>query len=185
VTESTSWLKAVPRAAVHLPEGNPFRGGCRGIQRDRAGHERKLEEAIPVSTRHRRLQRKHEDAPNLGGDSKESTEHPRQAPGGARSPWVLPFQKAPYPAGSAGVERTRASSASALGRRRPAPFKLPLRSPHRDAVQVAAQLHCGLCFGPQPPGLQAIGAGQPHCLCRGQARSLAPQMSSSITSSYR
>ena len=75
-------LKAVPRAAVHLPEGNPFRGGCRGIQRDRAGHERKLEEAIPVSTRHRKLQRKHEDAPNLGGDSKESTEHPRQAPRG-------------------------------------------------------------------------------------------------------
>ena len=61
-------LEAVPRAAVHLPEGDPFRGGRRGIERDRAGHERKLEKAIPVSTRQRTLQRKHEDAPNLGGD---------------------------------------------------------------------------------------------------------------------
>jgi hypothetical protein len=33
----------------------------------------------PVSTRQRRLQRKHEDAPNLGGDSKESTAARRTA----------------------------------------------------------------------------------------------------------
>ncbi len=59
-------LKAVPRAAVHLPEGNPFRGGCRGIERDRAGHERKFEKAIPVSTRQRRLQCEHDDTPESG-----------------------------------------------------------------------------------------------------------------------
>ena len=33
-------LQAVAGAAVHLPEGDPFRGRCRGIERDRAGDER-------------------------------------------------------------------------------------------------------------------------------------------------
>jgi hypothetical protein len=36
----------------------PFRGGRRRIERYRAGHQRKLEKAIPVSTRQRTLQRK-------------------------------------------------------------------------------------------------------------------------------
>jgi hypothetical protein len=51
-------LEAMPGAAVHQPEGDPFCGGRRGIERDRARHERKLEKAIPVSTRQRSLQRK-------------------------------------------------------------------------------------------------------------------------------
>ncbi len=62
-----------------MPEGNPLRGGRRGKERDRAGHERRLEKAIPVSTRQRELHANKRDSPNLGSDSKESTERRRVA----------------------------------------------------------------------------------------------------------
>ena len=65
-------FEAVTCAAIHLPEGDAFRSGRGGIERDRTGHERKLEKAVPVSTRQRNTPI--EDTPNLGDYSRDSTE---------------------------------------------------------------------------------------------------------------
>ena len=68
-------FEAMTRAAVHLPEGDPFRSGRGGIERDRTGFKRKLEKAVPVSTRQRNTPTQQRSKANLGDDSRESMEN--------------------------------------------------------------------------------------------------------------